>query len=191
MITLLAITVCIILSVVGLIIILDYREESFECVQLYSDDSLWESKDIVKFNNCYAYAFVDMDLNRLSKPQPGFKSSMRPIRADNYTCESFIGRVLADNEDALFLGYDSDIAFRNTDCDRHLVFLAVDTVNKDYHFYRRNTDGFWTHKPGSGEVLHVDSKNKLILNPYECAREYEHYNYSTPCGFFSTSSTPN
>ena len=176
-----------------LILIFLYRKakkekELFEarCLKLKANDKIWERKEIIGYNNCYAYAFTDIDANRKSKPQPGFKTNIAPLQKDKYTCSALIERVLKDHPNATYLGTDPEIAHRDCGCSRHMVYLAIDNEgeNKDYHFYRRNADRLWTHKPGSLEVLHVDSAGKIITNPVYANRTYDKFDYNKSCGFF-------
>ena len=40
----------------------------------------------------------------------------------------------------------------------------------DYHWYRQDADGGWSHKPGSDSVRRVDSNGMIITNPETAAR---------------------
>ena len=68
------------------------------------------------------------------------------------------------------------------------AFIAVDNKegDKDYHFWRQDSNGMWSHKPGTTAVVNVDSDGKLIFNPLLANRKYKFYNYSKPCFFFCT-----
>lgn len=43
---------------------------------------------------------------------------------------------------------------------------------KDYHWYRQDKDGYWSHKRGRTKVIRVDSKKKKIKNPIKCNKTY-------------------
>ena len=43
----------------------------------------------------------------------------------------------------------------------HLIALVI-WPNVDFHFYRMNRDGLWSHKPGGMPVTNVDNSDKLI-----------------------------
>ena len=63
--------------------------------------------------------------------------------------------------------------------------IAPDKDNTDYHFYRQDKNGTWSHKPGRTAVSKVDASGKIILNPLIANRNYKNgYNYSKPCFFF-------
>lgn len=40
----------------------------------------------------------------------------------------------------------------------------------DYHWYRQDPDGTWSHKPGSDTVTKLDASNNPITNPQTCDR---------------------
>ena len=56
--------------------------------------------------------------------------------------------------------------------------------NRDYHYYRLNDDGIWTHKPGYKPSTNVNSENKPIHDPEEASRDYGGtLNYKDFCGY--------
>jgi len=59
---------------------------------------------------------------------------------------------------------------------------------EDYHFYRQDADGWWSHKDGSNEVKRYDAEGKQIWNPKTAARNYRptgsFLNYTDVCGFY-------
>ena len=150
------------------------------------DEKFTHETNQSNFNNCYSYAFSDYFANRKTKPQPGFKAGLPALNKDAYTCDAFIDRVKADYPDTIYLGADPRIAHTNCRTDMHLVFLALDNQgeNRDYHFYRKDANGLWSHKPGILAVSTVDADNRLIANPFYANRRYAAYQYDTPCGFF-------
>lgn len=154
---------------------------SSNCPILKANDNVWEQNDAQKFNNCYAYAFEDLDTNRKFKPQPGLKSNKKHIKASVYSCKKFIENIISDYPGSTF--HKTLPECRNC---RRRIFLALDNTGpkKDYHFWRENSDGFWTHKPGSGPVLHTDGDGKKITNPLYSNRNFGNYNYNLACGFF-------
>lgn len=66
------------------------------------------------------------------------------------------------------------------------LFLSVE--DNDFHFYRQNRDGSWSHKLGNTNVTNLDASNNLIYDPNLCDRNYlnksgSNYNYFV--GYFS------
>ena len=52
----------------------------------------------------------------------------------------------------------------------------------DYHWYRNDNNGRWSHKPGFGQVTDKDASNNYIYNPQNANRNYSStsgLNYST------------
>lgn len=39
--------------------------------------------------------------------------------------------------------------------------------DNDYHWYRQDADGYWSHKPGTTPVRLTDNSGNLILDPAE------------------------
>jgi hypothetical protein len=53
----------------------------------------------------------------------------------------------------------------------------------DYHWYRQDSDGLWSHKPGETEVRRVDSSGKPVTNPQTADRTTKQLEtVSTPGG---------
>lgn len=59
---------------------------------------------------------------------------------------------------------------------------------EDYHFYRQDADGWWSHKDGSNKVKRHDAEGRPIWNPKTAARDYRpkgsFLNYRDFCGFY-------
>jgi hypothetical protein len=51
---------------------------------------------------------------------------------------------------------------------------------RDYHWYRLNEDGTWSHKPGSGSATNRDNSGNIITDPRTANRGI----YTDFCGFF-------
>jgi len=59
----------------------------------------------------------------------------------------------------------------NGDCWKVAVCFEEDEGHYgDYHWYRQNLNGTWSHKKGRAKVSKVDAKGKVIHNPQECNR---------------------
>lgn len=62
---------------------------------------------------------------------------------------------------------------------------------RDYHWYRQNTDGTWSHKSGMSPVKNLDSDNRIIYDPQTAARDVLDFNgafqgvYSSFIGYFA------
>lgn len=79
------------------------------------------------------------------------------------------------------------------------VYFAL--APDDYHWYRQDSTGYWSHKPGPGSIKNKDgdggASDKLITNPMTANRRhgYTHYNRGgcflwVPAGFGNNSPLP-
>ena len=146
------------------------------------DPSKWNDNLRIKQNhNCYAYVLDQIVSNRDGKPQPGYFSNFPPLKYSDYNCYTFYTRLRKDVPSLYVTTFDEK-------CRKgyHKGFIAIDKKKSDtdYHFYRQDDNGYWSHKPGRQDVVNTDASNKKIKNPLIANRNYKYFNYSTPCFFF-------
>jgi hypothetical protein len=59
---------------------------------------------------------------------------------------------------------------------------------EDYHFYRQDSDGWWSHKDGANKVKRFDAEGQPIWDPRTAARDYRprgsFLNYRDFCGYY-------
>lgn len=129
-----------------------------------------------KYNNCYAYAINKYDPNAIQKRNPG--NVRQP-----YGCKDVMAGVLKDNPEIRF---HSGGYYANCPKGYYKGFLAVDRNPKanDFHFWREEPDGYWTHKLGSNLPSNVDSSGQRIPNPENSNRDFGAHVYSDSCGYF-------
>ena len=74
--------------------------------------------------------------------------------------------------------------FPDTERPRYLVALVVAPGPgfRDFHWFRKQSGGFWGHKPGGTEARNVDNSGVLITNPETANRGP----YTQFCGYFYT-----
>ena len=142
----------------------------------------WNNNEkIKKYHNCYAYALNHIASKRHGKPQPGYFSGYPSLSDADYNCKTFYKRLRKDVPSLYLIDF-------NTPCRKgfYKAFIALDdkSYDTDYHFYRQDKNGYWSHKPGATSVINVDASGNLIKNPLKANRKGTHYNYSTPCFFF-------
>ena len=140
--------------------------------------SLWNDNDLIRrSHNCYTYALGKIVKNLKNKAQPGYASGYNHISDRNFNCESFKKRLKKDSPATYLEKFDNKCmpGF-------YKIFLAIDPKN-DYHWWRQNSDMYWSHKPGSTNVTNLDADNKLIKNPVLSNRKFKHRNYYEPCFF--------
>jgi len=136
----------------------------------------WNDPSFVKTNNCYAYFLNDKKF-REKKPQPGYFSGND--KPNTYkSCNETEKRVVQDNPNVY-------MSSETKPCKKgyYKGYLAIDP-GKDYHFYRQDTDGFWSHKPGGLSVTNLDSDGNEITNPREASKIYDNYQYTMNCNYF-------
>ena len=157
-----------------------------------------DPKKVIQVNhNCFAYAFDILDLpdcakgddsNTCKKPfhQPGYFGGHPRFTEDGKKyCPDLLARLLAD------MPWIKKSKFKNQ-CPRGYskIALVIDPDN-DYHFYRQDSNGLWSHKPGGQPVTNLDASGKLIFNPELADRDYrkpglskkDQLNYSIFCSF--------
>lgn len=124
------------------------------------------------FNNCYNYG---TNLRTDSFAQPGRGSGL-----------TFTPQTLTADRVHLYAWYDNlyDAPAANNTClpQAHLVALAYKPPpDPDYHWWRKNEDGYWTHKPGALPVTAYDASGVRITDPSTCDRGV----YTTWVGFMA------
>jgi len=136
-------------------------------------------------HNCYDYSFDVVDPSQ-AKPEARFHQpggtqnlSRRLYRRDGRTCKNVAALIRRDVPDL------RRSTFRRR-CGRGFskIALVVDP-NTDYHFYRQDRDGYWSHKDGENPVKRYDANGAPIWNPQ---RDYRpnglRLNYTKFCGFY-------
>ena len=164
-----------------------------------------KSKYRKKSHNCYAYFLNKTSRQfereckktkkmnkylRCRRPQPGYAAGYPPISdPTKYTCRSINRRLIADNPR---IRHSS----RRRRCGRgyYKGALVMDPHPKpdiDYHFYRQDRGGKWSHKDGWGSATNKDARGKVIIDPAAASRDYRKSkgrgkgkNYSGFCGYY-------
>ena len=145
------------------------------------DETQWNQKEIKESHNCYAYATNIINKQFHSKPQPGYAARMPSVPDSEYSCMAFLKRLKKDLPSMYLVDF-------NSPCIKgfHKSFMAIDTKieDPDYHFWRMDDDGLWSHKPGASKISRVDASGKKIHNPIKSNRSFSSYQYKKPCFFF-------
>ena len=153
------------------------------------EPEIWNSldKNAHEINNCYSYIFNRVEKNREEKLQPGDLSSGE---FNNYNCEEIISKVDQDFEQSGLTKLNNINDPIN--CTHYKIALVIDNKGDklDYHFYRQDNNGYWSHKTGHDPVSNVDASGKLITNPETCDRNYDkkkndEFNYEIFCGYYA------
>ena len=148
-------------------------------------------------HNCYSYLLnlkskaakklcvKELKYNDLCRrSQPGYAAGFPSLKTKDFKCPAIVKRTLADNPNIK----PADI---NTKCDidSYKGALVVDP-GTDYHYYRLNDEGYWTHKPGYKPSTAYDASGNLIHNPEKANRNYGRLNYKNFCGYFCVPRQP-
>lgn len=139
-------------------------------------------------HNCFAYAFDVRE--KLPKDkcnekgcavafhQPGRKSGYpRWHELPDKRCPDIISRIKADVPDVKLTNFTRRCPPRTSK-----IALVVD-ADQDYHFYRQDSNGMWSHKPGGTKVTNRDAAGRPIYNPQLASRDSGRLNYDTFCSF--------
>lgn len=137
------------------------------------DPATWNDPSIRDSTNCYAYAANDPNGHPPGKPQPGEHCGC-PYTAVSCAAVGSAARcdgmIPAPNPPIPKPGY-------------YPVALVMDP-GVDYHWYRLDSNGRWSHKPGNGNATNVDASGNPITNPETANRNYGAPNYSQFCGYY-------
>ncbi|MBQ1879432.1 MAG: hypothetical protein II158_03595 [Bacilli bacterium] len=164
---------------------------------------IWNSdEDTLEYSNCYNYALNIVSREGCFHLDPGMikePDTLRTLmehdfsRHKSYYKAGFIQKaIIADSLPSVFFPYGFVVAKiddenRTLDEGAYRIALAFDTVfNKyDYHWYRQNPDGFWSHKPGELNVVDYDFDGNPILDPLYCSRRSYDHSEERGTGYFS------
>ena len=125
--------------------------------------------------NCYAYAInnqIDKEGNLIYKQQPGQYAGYEDVTVD---ADEIITRVLDDfeefnNENLTNLVFKPIGRYEScTTIGAYKIALVI-APGYDYHWYRQDSDGLWSHKPGTTPVTRFDNSNDLIIDPQTANR---------------------
>jgi len=140
----------------------------------------WNNSTVIKTANCYSYA-----LNAFINPTTGIREFMQPGQSAGYTLTS--DKITASyvkylvKQDSITLGFKFNAVDKNTKCSTGTYKVALVIADKrDYHWYRQDPDGFWSHKPGQTAVKRTDNSGNLIVDPEFANRG----SYTTFVGYF-------
>ncbi len=132
------------------------------------DPGKWNNNPVVlQRNNCYNYA-NDKITNTFAQPGRG-SGAQGPFPPD---CGSTGAAAVRDGQ--VVTG-----APAATPAQGHFVALVI-WPGEDYHWYRLDSNGMWSHKRGGTQAINIDASGALINDPRTCNRGP----YSVFCGFY-------
>jgi hypothetical protein len=143
----------------------------------YEPDKYNNDMSIKQTHNCYSYALGKIVKGLKSKAQPGYASGYSYIQNSDYDCKKFSTRLKQDNSMSYLENFDKSCV-----SGFYKIFLALDVKN-DYHWWRHDKSGYWSHKPGASDVVDTDGSGNKIKNPVLSNRNFGRRNYYKPCFF--------
>jgi hypothetical protein len=126
--------------------------------------------DILRNNNCYNYS---NNKRTDTFAQPGRASGQMYTAL---TCAAVEPAAVADGI----------VKLVGTDCEdgKNKIALVV-APDMDYHWYRMDSNGYWSHKPGGTAATNLDNSGNIITNPETADRGA----YTDFCCYFCTCSS--
>ena len=166
--------------------------------ELQYSSSAWSSYAGVC--NCYSYA-----INNQVYPGSNYlwyRQQMGWYAGEDYLFDQYTASAISAAVSADYSKYNSEFNTsytfqsigRTTACPTGTYKIALfigTTSNPDspytYHWYRQDSDGFWSHKLGTEAITRYDASGKLIIDPQNADRNYvnEGINYSTFGGYYA------
>ena len=149
----------------------------------------WNDDEIISTHNCYAYLLDDIMPKITNSPQPCMYAYTQKLLQGELPETSGFNRQ--DTCNSVFAKMQEDIPqlYTSTDNDRcasgyYKGFLSMDPGD-DYHFYRQDSSGLFSHKPGKLRVFRIDSHGDVIYRPDLAHKNYgPQTNYTVNCGYF-------
>jgi hypothetical protein len=139
-----------------------------KCKPCYEPDK-WNDVETLTDNNCYNYG---CDIETDTFAQPGRAHGQSLTRADLNNCTKTIDYAVLDG---------LKVFEEKGDCEGccHKVAMVI-WPNVDYHWYRMDRDGKWSHKPGPTQATNLDNSGNIITDPQTANRG----GYTVFCGYF-------
>lgn len=126
----------------------------------------WNDGGTIQYkNNCYNYA---NNKRTDTYAQPGKAAG---AMYQQITCQEVHKAAVADGLKPLPSGSCAK--------DKCKIALVVGP-GWDFHWYRQDKNGMWSHKPGGGKATNLDNSGNPIANPETADRGW----YTQFCGYF-------
>ncbi|KAL0484517.1 insoluble matrix shell protein, partial [Acrasis kona] len=126
--------------------------------------------EALRLNNCYNYA---TDVRTDTFAQPGRGGTGKDLSV--YTCSEIWDRSIKDGLNPL----GKKCPKKEAPVVGHYVSLVM-WPGEDFHWYRKDLEKTWSHKPGTGYVLNRDRGGNIINNPDEANISP----YTEICGYY-------
>jgi hypothetical protein len=172
----------------------------------YNPDKYNGTRKMKESHNCFAYAFDHVEMppdsecneSMCNTPfhQPGRKSGFpRWSETKGKRCPDLISRLRADIPGIKTVSFTEKcpvgtskiaLAVAPDSCKKDEVNnkTCLSKKHGDYHFWRQDNNGMWSHKPGGTDVTNKDASKRSIYDPSLANRNYgDRLNYKYFCSF--------
>ena len=144
----------------------------------------WEENKL--YANCYIYA-MDVITSTVGGVNPGHygggEITFEDLSKSNICSLMYTGT----KNDGPYLGNGRSIRSSSKNekprSNEYKVAIVI-APGVDYHWYVQNSDGYWSHKPGTTSCTKVDASGNFITDPQTANRNYSYANYSKFCGYY-------
>jgi hypothetical protein len=127
--------------------------------------SYWNDASRIDRANCYAYALNVLVSQGPYKLQPGDISG----KSIQLTESSIYTAMVADMQK---LGRTIRKSYHSEKPGTNEYKIALVIASDDYHYYRQDKDGGFSHKRGLTELIFWDASINSVINPRACDRNY-------------------
>jgi hypothetical protein len=146
------------------------------CLPRY-EPGIWNDNNGTQWsNNCYNYG---CDEQTDTFAQPGRAHGVVLNWPADMACGPVTAGAMADG----LVPVNCDQGCGCSEC-RHQVALVI-SPGWDYHWYRKDRDGKWTHKMGGTPATNLDNSGNIITDP----RTADRGSYTIFCGCFCVNKT--
>ena len=121
----------------------------------------WNKVPEINNNNCYSYATNIMGNGFPNPGRAGGKEAPNPGKP-GFNCANVVAAAESDG----LIKADCDKACPKCSFKVALVIWP----DEDYHWYRQDDDGNWSHKPGKDKATNKDDSGKPITDPRNADR---------------------
>ena len=165
---------------------LDYDPEYWNTKTIINDEGKVEK--LIDVTNCYSYA-----LNAEKNYENQYRTMLPglDVLSHEYIMEKHatIDQIRTDlKSDSQKYGFTLNEVSGTERCQPGTYKIACFIEPKtDFHFYRQNSDGTWSHKPGPWvKVINTDESGNIIMDPLKCNRKSPNSqrNYSTFVAYY-------
>ena len=154
---------------------------------------MWNNAAVQPSHNCFSYALNMIEpksVQRCGAAQdghlllPGVKPPVpeeyRRRRHERFQCNIMHPLLSEQLQKAGFHAVP-----RRQACPEGFYKVAFTVSSGDnYHWYRMDPDGYWSHKDGGMPASRVDASGKPITDPAAADRRYSNIHYDAFCGYY-------